>query len=468
MGPFFIEGNLNAVSYEQLLRNQIVPAIQALRADDFGNTWFQQDGALVHYGVNVRQYLNETSFDRWIGRRDNLDVDSEENDEFVVIPDPNNSGSEGEYDSDDENLEEEIPKPNISYRSTFHNYSAVQKKLEPDHEFSWCNSEKVCPGNVENELLLSDSVKKKICSMSPVQLFELFFSKEIKNYIIEASEANGLDLSVQELNTFVGILLLSSYNIRNELREYWETDPLVKCSVVSSAMSRDRFCEIKTKIKYSKPKDKNDHDKAWKVREILNLFKTNIQQFGFFMTALSVDGMMVRFFGRTCLKRYLPCKPDRYGLKLWGLCGANGYLFNMDICCGKNDTSIGINLASCPLGSRVVVQMINPLLLGISKRKLLDYHLYFDNYFTSPDLIVHLGKYGLRSTGTVRKDRVKVKHTFEKKAPRGTFKVDHDTNSGMNFITVIDSKEVSVLSTAVGVTRIKPIKRYSRTAKDRI
>ncbi|XP_058790066.1 piggyBac transposable element-derived protein 2-like [Phymastichus coffea] len=301
---------------------------------------------------------------------DDSDVDSEENDEFVVIPDPDNSGSEGEYDSDDENLDEEIPKPNISYRSTFHNYSAVKKKLEPDHEFSWCNSEKVCPGNVENELLLSDSVKKKICSMSPVQLFELFFSKEIKNYIIEASEANGLNLSVQELNTFVGILLLSSYNIRNELREYWETDPLVKCSVVSSAMTRDRFCEIKTKIKYSKPKDKNDHDKAWKVREILNLFKTNIQQFGFFMTALSVDGMMVRFFGRTCLKQYLPCKPDRYGLKLWGLCGANGYLFNMDICCGKNDTSIGINLASCPLGSRVVVQMINPFLLGISKRKL--------------------------------------------------------------------------------------------------
>ncbi|XP_058810605.1 piggyBac transposable element-derived protein 3-like [Phymastichus coffea] len=190
-------------------------------------------------------------------------------------------------------------------------------------------------------------------------------------------------------------------------------------------MTRDRFGEIKTKIKYSKLDDKNDNDKAWK-----------------FTMVLSVDEMMLRFFGRTCLKQYLPCKPDRYDLKLWGLCGTNGYIFNMDIYCGRNDTSIGINLAKCPLGSRVVLQMINPLLLGLSKRKLLPYHFYIDNYFTSPDLVVYLNKYGLRSTGTVRKDRVKEKHIFEK-------------------------KEVSVLSRTVSFTPIQQMKRYSRTVKDK-
>ncbi|XP_058807569.1 piggyBac transposable element-derived protein 3-like [Phymastichus coffea] len=177
---------------------------------------------------------------------------------------------------------------------------------------------------------------------------------------------------------------------------------------------------------------------------------------------------MVRFFGRTSLKQYLLCKPDRYGIKLWGLCAANGYLFNVDVYCGKNDTSIGIKLMACALGSRVVVQMINPLLNGLSIRKLSDYHIYFDNFFTSPDLLIHLNKYGLRSTGTVRKDRVKEKHEFEKKDPRGSYKVSHDSNSGMNFISVIDSKQVSILSTAVGVTPITPVKRFSRTAQERV
>ncbi|XP_033228863.1 piggyBac transposable element-derived protein 3-like [Belonocnema kinseyi] len=161
-------------------------------------------------------------------------------------------------------------------------------------------------------------------------------------------------------------------------------------------------------------------------------------------TALSVDEMMVRFFGRTSLKQYLPCKPDRYGIKLWGLCAANGYLFNLDVYCGKNDPSIGINLLACALGSRVVLQMINPLLNGLSRKKLSDYHLYCDHFFTSPDLLIHLHKCGLRSTGTVRKDRVKEKHEFAKNDPRGSYKV------------------------TCGITPITPVKRFSRAAQERV
>lgn len=73
IGPFFIDGNLNAQTYEQLLRNEIVPAIQAVKGDDFINTWFQQDGAPPHYGVNVRRFLDETFNARWIGRRGTIE-----------------------------------------------------------------------------------------------------------------------------------------------------------------------------------------------------------------------------------------------------------------------------------------------------------------------------------------------------------------------------------------------------------
>ncbi|XP_058810261.1 piggyBac transposable element-derived protein 2-like [Phymastichus coffea] len=382
----------------------------------------------------------------------------------IFIPNPDDSGTDGDSSSDTDNSESELPDednseseihvPNVSYRSVFESYTEKQKLLEPNHTFSWCEGEKVYSVDLKDQLLLPDSVKQKISSMSHVELFEIFFSEEIKNYITQASEENDLKLSSKELNTFIGILLLSSYNIRKNQREYWETDPLENCSAVSSAMTRDRFSEIKSKIKYSKPTDKNDNDKAWKVRHILELFRTKIKQFGYFSTALSIDEMMVRFF-------------DRYRIKLWALCGANGYIFNVDIYCGKNDTSIGINLSACPLGSRVVLQMVNPLLHSFSKRKLSDYHVYFDNYFTTPDLVVHLNKCGLRSTGTVRKDRVKQKHDFEKKAPRGTNKASYDRNSGMNLISVVDSKEVSILSTAADVTPLEPMERYSRTAKKR-
>jgi len=155
-----------------------------------------------------------------------------------------------------------------------------------------------------------------------------------------------LKISAEEFNIFVGILLLSSYNIRTNEKDYWSKDSKINSKIVSSAMSRDKFLLIKSKIKLSKANKENDFDKVWKVRKIINLFRENIQQFGFFSTALSIDEMMVRFFGRTSLKQYLPSKPDRYGLKLWALCGANGYLFDFDVYCGKNGTRVGEKLSS--------------------------------------------------------------------------------------------------------------------------
>lgn len=178
--------------------------------------------------------------------------------------------------------------------------------------------------------------------------------------------------------------------------------------------------------------------------------------------------MMVRFFGRTSLRQYLPSKPDRYGIKLWALCAANGYLFDLDIYCGKSCTRVEEKLSSCALGSRVVLQMLDQLLKNVSKKKLAEYHLYIDNFFTSPDLLLHLKKIGMRSTGTLRKNRIKKQHKFEKKDARGTYKVHYDQNSGVNYISVIDSKPVSLLSTAAGVSPMMSVKRYSSNGKNRI
>jgi len=61
IGPFFIERNLTAAKYEDMLRHEIVPAIQTIVGDNFENTWFQQDGAAPHYGRNVCYYLSTVS-----------------------------------------------------------------------------------------------------------------------------------------------------------------------------------------------------------------------------------------------------------------------------------------------------------------------------------------------------------------------------------------------------------------------
>ena len=48
-----------------------------------------------------------------------------------------------------------------------------------------------------------------------------------------------------------------------------------------------------------------------------------------------------------------------------------------------------------------------------------------------------------------------------KKSDKGAYSVKHEENSGLNFITVMDSKCVSVLSTAAGVSPSFEENRFS-------
>lgn len=67
IGPFFINGTLNAQKYLNMLQDQICPAIRAV-AEDFGSVIYQHDGAPAHNAMPIRNFLNEMFPDRWIGR----------------------------------------------------------------------------------------------------------------------------------------------------------------------------------------------------------------------------------------------------------------------------------------------------------------------------------------------------------------------------------------------------------------
>lgn len=71
IGPFFIEGNLNGEKCLNLLQDSIVPAMVDAAEDqniDFDDVYFQQDGAPAHFARDVRDFLDDTFPDRWIGR----------------------------------------------------------------------------------------------------------------------------------------------------------------------------------------------------------------------------------------------------------------------------------------------------------------------------------------------------------------------------------------------------------------
>ncbi|XP_058793744.1 piggyBac transposable element-derived protein 3-like [Phymastichus coffea] len=392
--------------------------------------------------------------------KSNVCVEEDENSQIIILPSADYSGeSDSDVESEevgvadhaaitdfqDENVLHEYSElsgdvPGISYRKVLDAYGENQEKLEPDHEYEWVDGECVINGTSDNALLLPTNVQNKIRDSSLVDLFQLFFSLELKEVIVDATRENGYDLTIEELDVFVGILITSMFNGRKSQKDYWSRLPLLRCEPIAAAMSKNKYSTIKEKIKMSKDSD-----------------------------ALSVDEMMIKFYGRTVLKQYIQNKPDRFGIKMWALCTVNGFLLDCDIYCGKGTniyaSETNPKLSKCALVSRVVLQMVQNLLLTVTPRKLYQYHLTFDNFFTGPDLLVHLKNIGLRATGTVRSNRIKTTNEIDKKSKRGTFVSKYDKNSGLNYITVMDSKPLSVLSTCASVRPFGTVRRYSKEQK---
>ena len=91
-----------------------------------------------------------------------------------------------------------------------------------------------------------------------------------------------------------------------------------------------------------------------------------------------VDEAMIAYQGRLSFRQYIPAKPTKYGIKVWEACDArNGFCYDFNVYLGR---PMGMEARESPLGKKTVLKLTE---------KLRDkhYHVYFDNYFTSVELL---------------------------------------------------------------------------------
>jgi len=156
-------------------------------------------------------------------------VESEENDES-----DDNDSSCSEADGSDEDVDSFLSFD--SYKKILNNYS-TQKKLENDYVYKWEQDEHPLNETLTNEILLSDKIKSQLSTYSFTELFELFFSTKLKNYIVSCTKVNGYDISLDRLEAFIGIITSTIINRRLSQRDYCSTDPLLRSEEIVSTMS---------------------------------------------------------------------------------------------------------------------------------------------------------------------------------------------------------------------------------------
>lgn len=67
-GPHFLPPRLNAVSFHEFISNNMVDILDDVNIDVRHESWIQLDGAPAHFGIVVREWLNQNYPEHWIGR----------------------------------------------------------------------------------------------------------------------------------------------------------------------------------------------------------------------------------------------------------------------------------------------------------------------------------------------------------------------------------------------------------------
>lgn len=306
--------------------------------------------------------------------------------------------------------------------------------------------------------------------LSPVCLFELMFTDDLINHIVHETNEyaaqkgkENFNLDMPTLKLFISILLLSGYVQLPRRPMYWESSTDVHNTMVSSAMSRNRFTSIMSNIHFANNKTLAPNDKFAKVRPLLDRMNTaclaNFQP----EQTLSVDESMIPYYGRHSAKQYIHGKPIKFGYKMWVLATRLGYVvsFYPYQGAGTTDKELG-------LGGSVVTNLIKHL----PNTEGSAYHVVFDNLFTSPRLLRLLADQGVAATGTLRPNRCEGaplrSNDVMKKEPRGAYDVVFDRKAKVSVVRWHDSKVVTVASTYAGAVPVQKAKRFSSTKKEKI
>ena len=197
-------------------------------------------------------------------------------------------------------------------------------------------------------------------------------------------------IAIGELLRFLGIILLSGYHSLPSEQDFWSNQPdLLGVPIVSEALSSTPFLQIKPMFHLvDNHTIDGNNDKMTKVALLCNSLNESFVKYGFFQKYLSVYESMVPYFGHHSCKMFIRCKPIRFGYKIWCLFGSDGYPYHFTIYTGKGENSSG------PLGSRVVNEKVDVIA-----------ELFFDNFFTSYNLLADLAAKNVKAIDTVRENR---------------------------------------------------------------
>jgi hypothetical protein len=262
-----------------------------------------------------------------------------------------------------------------------------------------------------------------------------------------------------EINHLIALMIyFGLVRVDTAVEKYWSTKTLYHGLWARKILSRTRYKALMAFLHVVDPAEEIASNKLRKVEEFLASFKERCHLLYQPRQNVAVDERMVKSKHRSGIRQYMKNKPTKWGIKLWVLAdSSNGYTIDFNVYIGKSQHEAPSHNG---LGYDVVMKLVNPY-LGQG------YHVYFDNFFTSPKLVEDLFMNGTPSSGTCKINRagfpksMKDVKVWAKKLKRGSMRWARESN--VLTLQWVDNRPVSLITSIDSANDKKDVERRTKT-----
>ncbi|CAK1601014.1 unnamed protein product [Parnassius mnemosyne] len=313
-------------------------------------------------------------------------------------------------------------------------------------------------------------------SRSPLEYFRMFFDDDLIELIVQQTnlyhmqtKSTPLNVTTDEIRDLIAIHLLMGVVNMPAYTDYW--CKTLRYNKIANIMPLKRFQQIRRYLHFANNLQ-DDGDRYFKVRNLLESIRRNclkIEEENRF----SIDEVMVPYKGTRAgsRKQYIKNKPRKWGFKVFVRAGVSGIIYDF-LAYGGEDTfryhDFTEDENGMGLGAKVVLALSKTI-----KQQACSV-LYFDNFFTSLELLKHLrNEYGIFALGTIRQNRLRgaaAKLPTDKnlkKRGRGSFAQVIPNECKIAVIKWFDTKCVTAASTYTHSQPVQQVWRYCKKTKSR-
>ena len=322
--------------------------------------------------------------------------------------------------------------PTATSPFSFSGNSGLLKRIIHDDQ-----SENTLPIEIFNQFF-DDSIMEIIVTETNRYAQQIVSSRQIRR----SSRMNRWkDITKEEMETFLGIILVTGLIKYPKMEDYWSLDPIYYHPLFHQiGMSYNRFSLILKNWHVANNLEAEEGDRLHKIANFALLFTSNIKAVYLPAGEISVDETQIARRGRLSFRQYNPGKANKYGIKPFKLAEMTGYVWDFSIYCGNGKE---IKIDGLDHSGSIVVSLAEPLL---NEGRL----LVADNWYSSIALAKYLCERNTEYCGTMRPNRKHVPIAVKDAKLKKEETISAVNQDGIRIMNYKDKKNVLMVSTFHG------------------